>query len=238
MAAEKAAEERARKRRLLTLAGIAAAAVAAVVAIVLLAGGDDEPAGGESTTAEAQSLFDGIAQSGTSLGDPNAKVVLTEYADLQCPFCADYATKVLPELVDKYVRPGKLRLELRLLTFLGPDSERGANAAYAAADENRMWQFVDGWYRNQGTENSGYGDDGFITELADEAGFSAERATAAARNGSEFKPIEKAQGEAELHGIDSTPSFLVGPRGGEGERIEVSELTFAAFEEALAPYLE
>ena len=243
IAAEKAAAEQARRRRLLTLGGVGAVALAAVVAIVLLAGGGDdggsdtEKAGG-GTTTETQELFDGIVQSGTSLGDPNAKLVLTEYADLQCPFCAEYATEALPGIVDEYVRTGKLRLELRLLTFLGPDSERGANAAYVAAGENRMWQFVDGWYRNQGMENSGYGDDDFINQLATEAGFSAEKATTAARNGSQFKPIEDAQAEADLHGIESTPSFLVGERGGEGERIEVSELTFEAFEEALAPHLE
>lgn len=244
IAAQHAAEESARKRRLIRLGALAAAAVAAVVTIALLAGGGDDGSGtekadeGTTPAAETQKLFAGIPQDGTTLGDPKAKVVLTEYADLQCPFCAEYTTDVLPELIETYVRPGKLRLELRLLRILGPDSDRGANAAHVAAQTDRMWQFTDLWYRNQGTEHSGYGDDDFITGLAEEAGLSAEKAVAAATNGSQFQPIEQAEAEAEAHGIDSTPSFLIGSRAGEGRPVEVSELTFEAFEAAIAPELE
>ena len=40
--------------------------------------------------------------------------MLTEFADLQCPFCRDYAVNVLPQVIERYVRTKKLRLELRL----------------------------------------------------------------------------------------------------------------------------
>ena len=67
-----------------------------------------------------------------------------------------YDDHVLPRIINEYVRPGKIRLELRLLRFIGPDSDRGANAAHMAAGSNRMWQFADLFYRNQGADYGRY----------------------------------------------------------------------------------
>jgi protein-disulfide isomerase len=68
----------------------------------------------------------------------SAPATLTEFADLHCPFCADYARDVLPAVVDRYVRTGRLRLELQLLAFLGDDSLRGGRMAAAAARQDRL----------------------------------------------------------------------------------------------------
>ena len=83
---------------------------------------------------------------------------LVEIADLQCPFCAQYATTALPTVVRDYVRTGKVRYELRFRSFLGRDCVRAAGAAAYAAKQNLMYQFADVFYRNQGPEESGYAD--------------------------------------------------------------------------------
>ena len=48
-----------------------------------------------------------------------------------------------------------------------PAQRRGdlTAAAGAAAQQNRLWQFVDAFYQRQGTENSGYVTDSFLGEL-------------------------------------------------------------------------
>jgi hypothetical protein len=61
-----------------------------------------------------------------ALGRPDAPVTLVEIADYQCPFCAAFARDALPEIVQKYVRTGKVRIEFRALAFIGPDFGRGA----------------------------------------------------------------------------------------------------------------
>ena len=43
----------------------------------------------------------------------------------------------------------------RNLSFIGPDSERAARLAAAAGLQDRLWQFTDLIFRNQGAENSG-----------------------------------------------------------------------------------
>ena len=98
----------------------------------------------------ASPLLDGIPQDGTVLGRPDAPVTLIEYADLQCPYCAQWARGALPLLVREYVRTGKLRIEFRGLAFIGPDSDTALRAALAAGRQNRLWNVVELLYADQG----------------------------------------------------------------------------------------
>jgi protein-disulfide isomerase len=232
---EREAVAREQRMRRLTLLGASALAAAAVVAVLIAVsqGGDD--AGNGSTgarlagTAEATKLFAGIPQSGATLGSPDAPVRMVEFVDLQCPFCAEYTRNVLPTLVTRYVRTGKLRIEMRPLTFIGDDSVTAAAAATAAAKQNRMWQFVDLFYLNQGTENSGYVTPAFLRRVARSAGVDPGPVLSASAAGDGGALVEAAQSEASRFGINSTPSFLVA-KGGQGlQRLNVSELTPSAF---------
>src|SRR6266540_5431567 len=207
--------------RLGLLAGLAVVAV--LVAVVMASPGknDSQKAG---SPAAAVSALKGIPQSGVTLGSPDAPVTMVEFADLQCPFCAEYSRDVLPTLIDRYVRTGKVQLQLRLLRFLGPDSDRLARVAVAAAAQDRMWQFVELAYRRQGRENSGYATDAFINSLAADAGLHKADAGAAAE-----QQVRDAEQSARTLGIDSTPSFLIGRTGGPLKRFQPSDLTPGAF---------
>ena len=205
------------------LAVLAAAAVAIVlVAVVLAGGGGDDKGGG--TPAAAKSALRGIPQSGITLGSPDAPVTIVEFADLQCPFCAEYHRNVFPTLLRRYVRTGKVRLELHLLRFLGPDSDRLARVAAAASAQDRMWQFVGLAYQRQGAENSGYATDDFINTLAADAGLASADAGSAAE-----RLVRRGENQARSVGVESTPSFLIGPTGGTLERFQPSDLTPGAF---------
>jgi len=212
---------------LVRLGLLAALAVVIVVVVVVVAGGGDsdkDGGGGTKSPAAARSALQGIPQSGIALGSPDAPVTMVEFADLQCPFCREYHENVFPELLKRYVRTGKLRLELRLLRFLGPDSDRLARVAAAAAAQNRMWQFVGLAYDRQGPENSGYATDDFINKLAADTGMDRADARAAAE-----RLIREGENAARKARIQSTPSFLIGPTGGPFEHFEPSDLSPDAF---------
>jgi protein-disulfide isomerase len=208
--------------RLGLLAGLAVVAV--LVAVVVASPGKDDLSAKGGSPAAVTSALKGIPQSGVTLGSPHAPVTMVEFADLQCPFCAEYSRNVLPTIIDRYVRTGKVQLQLRLLRFLGPDSDRLARVAAAAAGQNRMWQFVELAYERQGRENSGYATDDFINGLAADAGLKRTDAGAAAE-----RQVRQSEQAAQSLGIDSTPSFLIGRTGGPTERFEPSDLTPDAF---------
>jgi protein-disulfide isomerase len=231
--------------------GIAAAGLAIVAALVLVsvltAGGDEEPgSGGEPPAAgtalpradEVQALLRGIPQDAEALGDPDAPVTLVVYADPQCPACAAFAVQTLPELIERYVRPGDLRLVYRGIPILGPDSETGLAAAYAAGLQDRLWNFSDITYLNQGEENSGWLDDDFIRAAgASVPGLDVEKALADRDSEQVAELLASARDDAEAIGLQGTPTFQVGPTGGDlGEPILGGDVDSLA--ERIDPLLE
>jgi protein-disulfide isomerase len=216
--------------RLGLLAGLA---VVIVLVAVVVAGGGGGSSHKAASPAATESALKGIPQSGIALGSPKAPVTMVEFADLQCPFCAQYHRDVFPTLLKRYIRTGKLRVELHLLRFIGPDSDRLARVAAAASEQNRMWQFVALAYARQGTENSGYATQQFIDKLAADAGLKQTSAGAAAD-----KQVRQSEQIAKTLGISSTPSFLIGPTGGPFQRLEPSELTPGAFIPAIQQELK
>jgi protein-disulfide isomerase len=221
------ADRRERRKGRLKKVGLAvgAALLIALIAIFISTRGQEaDKKGGEQAgpvvgTEAVSKRFAGIPQDGLSLGDPDAPVTLVEFADLQCPFCKQASDNSLPTIVDKYVRPGKVRLEFRNFPILGPDSETAARALSGAAEQGKAWQFLDVWYLNQGEENSGYVTDAFIERIARGAGADPQSVLAAAHDQGNTADIDKARADAEKYGVDSTPSFLIGKTGGQFQQL-------------------
>lgn len=81
-----------------------------------------------------------------AIGDVDAPVVLSEWTDLRCPFCAAFSRDTLPELIDEYVDSGALRIEITDVAYFGPESEDAAVAARAAANQDHYFEFLDAVY--------------------------------------------------------------------------------------------
>jgi protein-disulfide isomerase len=106
--------------------------------------------------ADVNALLRGIPQQGPWLGKKTAPIVLVEYVDLQCPYCAVFSRQTLPPIVRSYVRTGKVRLLFRGLSFVGPDSATALRWTYGAAAQNRLWNVLELLFVNQGRENEGW----------------------------------------------------------------------------------
>ncbi len=214
--------------RTLQLALVAVlAAVVVVGAIIVSSNGADEetPATaaqeqGVSPAEEVAAQYEGIPQKGTRLGEADAPATLVEIADLQCPFCAQYSVEAMPTIVRDYVRTGKLSYELRFRSFLGRDSVRAAGAAAEAANEDRMYQFADVFYRNQGPENSDYADAGFMRDVARQVeGLDIEKVVAAADDPLAQPAVREGEQFARRLGSTSTPDFYI-RKDGELTKLE------------------
>lgn len=194
--------------------------------LLLLAGGTSAlsglarprhaPARAAATSAELRDearileLFRGIPQDGATLGDPNAPAELIQFADLQCPYCAAVNTTVLPQIIEQYVRPGKLKLVFRPLSFVGPNSERAARAAAAVGLQNRLWEFVDLAFRNQGAENSGGLDDSKLSGLAASIpGVDVRRAMSDRAGSLVTAQLQGSSAQADALGVEGTPAFFL-----------------------------
>jgi protein-disulfide isomerase len=220
----RASAEAARKRRLVQLGGLVAlAAVVVVVAIVISSGGAKGPQkkAGESLAAQE---FAGIPQSGDALGNAKAPHTLVEYGDLVCPACKAYSDDIIPGIVQKYVRTGKLRIEFKAFGFVRPWSTPAAQYAWAAAEQNKLWNFSKLWYLNQGDETVNYVNDTFARKIASGVpGLNADKLIADSRSAAVKARVDQTAQEFQAHGFNSTPSFLGGTTGGTLKPLDLSQ---------------
>jgi protein-disulfide isomerase len=208
------------RRRVQYLSLAAFAAVAVIVALIVISqsGGGGDGGGSASNlqgTDQVSAELSGIPQRGNVLGDANAPVSVVEFGDPQCPVCASFATQILPQLLGSEVRPGNATYEYRPWVVIGPDSKPASKAALAAGEQNRLFQFIQLFYVNQGDENSGYVTDDFLESIAKAAAVPDINKWNQDRDDAKWDAVlAEANTNAESLGFTGTPSILVtGPKG-------------------------
>lgn len=241
---------RASPRVLVAVAAGAALIAGVVVLVVVLAGGGSStpkgvPAIGSIATGlpgspEVDRYFKGIPQNGLTLGSPSAKVTLIEYVDLQCPFCQQFDTEIFPHILAKYVRTGKVKVEVRVLAFIGPDSKRGRQGMIAAGNQDRAFNFAEVLYFNQGTENTGWlSDDMVASAAASIPGLKVATLLADRNSAAVAKTAAAFDAAAVRDKVSSTPTLLVGRAGAKPKHVQLKTATdeatlVAALDAALA----
>jgi protein-disulfide isomerase len=220
-----------RKKRMLQLGGVLAAAIVIVVIAVVVSSGGSSKRGSSKGDAiganQAAQLLNGIPQNGITLGNPKAPVTVQEFADLQCPFCRNYTIQQFPSIVAKYVKTGKVKMVFENYAFIGPDSLTAARAAEAAAKQNKLWHFIDVFYNNQGTENTSYVNDAFLTKIAKGAGVDPQKMLADTKDPKIDQAIALAQQNAQQAGVNSTPTFLLKKGAGPAQKLSADQITAA-----------
>lgn len=204
-----------RRTRLLQMAAGAAFLALAVVLVLIVISTSSGGDGGDTKLEGVKTvnqLLAGTPQHEMTLGNPKAPVELIEFGDLQCPVCATYSEEILPAIIESQVKKGEAKIDFRNFTIIGSESITAGAAALAAGKQGRGWSFVDLFYRNQGSENSGYIDDAFLEAIAKGAGvknlakWNSERANLTTE-------VEATTQEAQNLGFGGTPSFAVkGPK--------------------------
>jgi protein-disulfide isomerase len=225
IAEQQAALDVARRQRRLRLLGavLLGAIVVVVIAVIAssqsssngLKAGSDE----KQMVGQVQQLLGGIPQSGSVLGNPNAKVTLTYYGDLQCPICRDFTLNGgFPQLVANDVRSGKVKIVYRNFetatgdpkTFLTQQS-----AALAAGKQEKFWDYAELFYRQQGQEGTGYVTGSFLTGLAGQVpGLNKSTWQSDRNNSSLSNQVVSDVQMGKQAGVRGTPTLIFqGPKG-------------------------
>ena len=192
-------------RLVVALVAVSVAVAGLLVVLSLLGGGSG-----------SQEMFAGLPQDGTSLGREETPVTIRLYEDFQCPACGQFARETWPDLVERLVKPGEVRLVSETLAFLGPDSLSTARAAIAAGEQDRYWQYAYLLFENQGRENSGYATDEFLRNLAQKTeGLDVGEWEEVQDAGFVEKELQAVQQRANSDGVEGTPTLVISGPGGE-----------------------
>jgi len=141
-------------------------AIALIGAIVSIAIGTGGPKviklkGGD----QVQELVGGIQQDGADLGPPDAAVTISVFNDLQCSTCDDYEVHTVDPLIEEYARTGEAKVEFRNYSLGQAETTKAAYAATAAAQQDREWQFVETFFRNQDAAPAGNVSEEFLNNI-------------------------------------------------------------------------
>ena len=142
------------------------------------------------------------------LGSLDAPIKFIEFVSMTCSHCADFHINKLPEIKQKYIDSGKLRLELRDFPLDGLSLR--ASAMSRLVDPNKYYKFINmlfkkqqKWSRNDDPINE-------LKKMGRLVGLSKNKIDASIDDMSLLEAIFKMRQEAEKkYNIQSTPSFVV-----------------------------
>jgi protein-disulfide isomerase len=166
----------------------------------------------------------------TAIGDAAAPVTIIEYSSLTCPHCAAFHNDVLPELKQRYIDTGKVRLVLRDFP-LDESALKAAVIAHCAGPE-RQPQFVEVFFAQQQNWARARDPIAALKQLARLGGLGEAEIDACLAD----KDLESAVLQARLDGqqqfdIKSTPTFII-----DG-KVHTGNQTAEAFAAVIDPLL-
>ncbi len=141
------------------------------------------------------------------LGNADAKIIIVEFSDYQCPYCSSFHLEIFPMLKEKYVDTGIVQYIHKdlPLTLIHAQAMPAALAANCAGSQNRYWEMNHALYANQTQLGQA-----LYFKLASGLKLDEEKFSDCLKDSATIKDILRDTAEAQRFGINATPSFVIG----------------------------
>jgi protein-disulfide isomerase len=130
------------------------------------------------------------------------------WEDFQCPFCGQFE-KSMGSYLEKLIRNNEAQVGYHMVSFLGPESIRAANAAYCAVPEGRFLEFHKSLYDIQGAENSGLFSNENLIQVGQKLGITSAEFESCVNGGSNNEFVTKVADSMSKYKVDSTPTVFI-----------------------------
>ena len=165
-----------------------------------------------------------------TLGDPNAKVKMVEYASVTCVHCGKFNNEVFPEFKKKYIDTGKVHYTFK--EFLTAPAEVAAAGFLTArcAGKDKYFNVVDALFHAQEEMFTSGDMRGVLLRTAQSAGMTEEKFNACITDEAALKALnERVEKAVKTDKITSTPTFII-----NGKKIKEGEITMSELDAAVA----
>jgi len=141
-----------------------------------------------------------------SKGNEDAQVVIVEWSDFECPFCARFYRDTYNQILEDYVDAGKVKLVFRdfPLSFHA-QATPSALAAECADDQDMFWEFHDKLFDNQASLSEAN-----YKTWAAELGLDTSEFNECYDSKKHSSDLSKDMSEGQSSGITGTPGFIIG----------------------------
>jgi protein-disulfide isomerase len=144
------------------------------------------------------------------VGDPDAPIVLVEYTDFQCPFCARHFTQTFPNIKENFIDTGVVYYVFKdfPLTNIHPQAVKASEAARCAGDQDAYLEMHTLLFNNQ-DEWSGQRDvEGIFNEYAATIGLDVDEFAGCLASGVHETAVLADLNEGIDFGVTGTPAFF------------------------------
>lgn len=166
-------------------------------------------------------------------GDKNAKVVLVEFTDYQCPFCARHVRDTLPQIDAEYIKTGKVRYVTREfpLERIHPQAFKASEAALCAGDQGKYWEMHARLFAHQRALAPDE-----LPSHAQAVGLDQAKFSQCLEAGTKGAKVRKDLADGTKVGVTGTPAFFIGVA--DGATVKVTRTIkgahpYASFKEAI-----
>ncbi len=161
-------------------------------------------------TQDGSILIDSLIDDDISKGSKDAPIVVVEFSDFQCPFCAKFYSQTLSQIEKDYVETGKVQFVYRdyPLSNIHPYAQKAAESAECARDQGKFWE-----YHNLLFENQAVLSDSSLKQFASNLGLDSTQFNECLDSGKYYDETQKDLKDGTTIGIRGTPGFAVGKRG-------------------------
>jgi protein-disulfide isomerase len=139
-------------------------------------------------------------------GDENARVVLIEFSDYQCPYCGLFYRDTLPQLEQEYVKAGKIRYVFNHLPLeeIHGFAFKAAQATECAGEQGKFWELHNRLFADQKALSPGD-----LTRQASAVGLDMAKFNQCLAGPKSSAVVRASLQEAENLGIEGTPAFVI-----------------------------
>jgi protein-disulfide isomerase len=172
------------------------------------------------------------------MGNAKAKLVMIEYSDYQCPYCARHAVQVLPKIKENFVDTGKIQYAFVdfPLERIHKDAINAARAANCAGEQDNYWDMYSVLFANRKNLKP-------LSSFAASIGLDTDRFDACLAQPSGSTEVRNDMSSASRIGVSTTPSFVFALRDEangtlKGMRFVRGALSFERFQTEIEQLLK
>ena len=142
-----------------------------------------------------------------SMGEKTAKVVIVDFSDYQCPFCARFVRETKPQIVQNYIKTGKVRYVFRDLPLesIHPHAFKAAEAANCAGEQGKFWEMHELLFQNARALAPAA-----LPTYAQTVGLDGAKFAQCLQSGKYAAEVRKDMADAGATGVQGTPGFVIG----------------------------
>lgn len=166
------------------------------------------------------------------IGNKNAEVVMYEFSDFQCPYCARFYKETLPQIKSEYVDTGKVKIVYRHFPLaFHPYAQKTAEAGECAARQGKFEAMHNSMFENSTSDGINLSVDK-LKGYANKIGLNTSKFNSCLDNGDTASVVSKDMADGSAAGVTGTPTFFI------NGRMLVGAMPFATFKQIIDEELD